>query len=161
MNYISRDIPYELSQLIENWKYFFLCPKKLVFKYLRLLETRNLLWHDVGIRCVGVGVGKYQSEDSFVCFGAKLTQRACARDFPRDRKRTREGRPQSQEESKHKRDQGREQSSRQKSGEADSQLRSQQKRAGACGLRRWVDQREKMSQHSWWLWEFRSNTRSR
>ena len=28
----------------------------------------------------------------FICFGAKPTQRACARYFPRDWKRTREGR---------------------------------------------------------------------
>ena len=47
------------------------------------------------IRCVDVG--KCQSEDSSVCFGAKPTQRACTRDFPRDRKRTREGRPESQQ----------------------------------------------------------------
>ena len=49
----------------------------------------------LGIRCVDVG--KCQSEDSFVYFGAKPTQRDCARDFPRDRKRTREGRSQSQQ----------------------------------------------------------------
>ena len=33
-----------------------------------------------------------QSKDPFVCFGAKPTQRACARDLPRDRKKTREKR---------------------------------------------------------------------
>ena len=33
----------------------------------------------LGIRCVGVGVGEFQSEDPFVCFGMKLTQRACMR----------------------------------------------------------------------------------
>ena len=49
------------------------------------------------IRCVGVG--KCQSEDSVVCFGAKPTQRACVRDFPRDRKRTWEGRSQAEERS--------------------------------------------------------------
>ena len=38
-----------------------------------------------------VGVGEYQSEDSFVCFGAKPTQRTCARDFQQDRKKTRKG----------------------------------------------------------------------
>ena len=43
----------------------------------------------LGIRCVGVG--ECQSEDPFVCFGAKPTQRACVRDLPRDRKKTREG----------------------------------------------------------------------
>ena len=40
---------------------------------------------------MGVGVGEHQSEDSFVCFGAKPTQRACAQDFLRDRKKTRKG----------------------------------------------------------------------
>ena len=34
-----------------------------------------------------MGVGECQSVDSFVFFGAKLTQRACARDFLRDRKK--------------------------------------------------------------------------
>ena len=38
----------------------------------------------LGIRCVGVC--GCQSENSFVCFGAKPTQRACAQDLPRDRK---------------------------------------------------------------------------
>ena len=36
-----------------------------------------------------VGVDERQSEDSFVWFGAKPTQRACARNFPRDCKKTR------------------------------------------------------------------------
>ena len=40
---------------------------------------------------VGVGVGERQSEDPFVCFGAKHTQRACARYFLQDRKKTRKG----------------------------------------------------------------------
>ena len=39
---------------------------------------------------ISVGVGTCQSEDSFVCFGRKPTRRACARDFPRHQKRTRE-----------------------------------------------------------------------
>ena len=43
----------------------------------------------VGIRSVGVGVGEHQSEDSFVYFGEKPTERACTRDFLRDRKKTR------------------------------------------------------------------------
>ena len=48
--------------------------------------------HDVGaFVSAGVGVGEWQSEDSFVCFGAKSTQRACVRDFLRDRKKTRDG----------------------------------------------------------------------
>ena len=60
--------------------------------------------------------------DSFVCFGTKPTQGACAWDFPRDRTRAREGRSQSTEVDRI--DQDREQGSR-------------QKRAGAktCGLR--------------------------
>ena len=40
-----------------------------------------------GIRCLGVG--ECQSEDPFVCFGAKPTQRACAQDTPRDQEKTR------------------------------------------------------------------------
>ena len=43
----------------------------------------------VGIRSVGVGERKL--EDPFVCFCAKPTQRAGARDFLRDRKKTRKG----------------------------------------------------------------------
>ena len=39
-------------------------------------NRRLQLWHDEGIRCVGVG--KCQSEDPFVCFGVKPTQRPCA-----------------------------------------------------------------------------------
>ena len=44
-----------------------------------------------GIRSVVVGVVEHQSEDSFVYFGAKPTQRACVGDFPRDRKKTKKG----------------------------------------------------------------------
>ena len=40
---------------------------------------------------VSLGVSECRSEDSFGYFGAKPTQRACARDFLRDRKKTREG----------------------------------------------------------------------
>ena len=42
-----------------------------------------------GIRFCGCGC---QTENLFVCFGAKPTQRACARDLPRDRKKMGEGR---------------------------------------------------------------------
>ena len=48
----------------------------------------------LGIRFCECGCGS-QSGDPFVCFGAKLTQRACVRDYLRDQKRTREGRSQS------------------------------------------------------------------
>ena len=40
----------------------------------------------VSIHCIGVG--ERPSEDSFVSFGAKTTQRACTRDFLRDRENT-------------------------------------------------------------------------
>ena len=38
-----------------------------------------------------MSVRECQSEDSFVCFGAKPTQRDSARDFLRDLKKTRKG----------------------------------------------------------------------
>ena len=40
---------------------------------------------------VSVGVSECQSEDSFVCFGAKPTQRACTQYFAWDWKKMREG----------------------------------------------------------------------
>ena len=55
----------------------------------------------LGINCVDVD--KCQSEDSFVCFGAKPTQRACVQDLPQDWKRTREGRSQGEQIRKQKR----------------------------------------------------------
>ena len=54
--------------------------------YFLILYMCNTM---LGIHCVGVC--GCQSDDSFVCFGAKPTQRACVRDLPRDRKRKREG----------------------------------------------------------------------
>ena len=54
-----------------------------------------------GIRFCGCGCG-CQSEDPFVCFGAKPTQRACARDLPRDRKRTEQSRTEESRERKKK-----------------------------------------------------------
>ena len=50
----------------------------------------------LGIRSLGVGVGERKSEDSFVCFGAKPTQRVCAPGFRQDRKKTRKGKVQEQ-----------------------------------------------------------------
>ena len=50
-------------------------------------ETGMAQW--VAFACVGVG--ECQSEDSFVCFGTKPTQRACAQDLLQDWKKTREG----------------------------------------------------------------------
>ena len=50
------------------------------------------MWHDgEAFVFVSVGVGECQSENSFVCFGAKPTQRAYAQDFQGDRKKTRKG----------------------------------------------------------------------
>ena len=56
-----------------------------------MYENQLICGTMVGIRSVGVGVDERQSEDSFICFSAKLTQRACARDFQRDQKKTRKG----------------------------------------------------------------------
>ena len=83
----------------------------------------------LGIHCVGVS--ECQSEDPFVCFGVKPTQRACAQDLPRDRKRTREGKVPEQNRPGN---------------------RSRRKpTARIYGSRGQVGQRERMSQHSWWL----------
>ena len=70
-----------------------------IFFYKHIIDFRFPLlpisWdlylsHDGGaFVSVGVGVDELQSEESFVCFGAKPTQRACARDFLRGRKMTR------------------------------------------------------------------------
>ena len=77
-----------------NWLYALI---KSIFKKMDLLCVRRC-WE-----FISVGVGKCQSKDSFVCYGANPTQRGCARDFPRDWM-MREGRSQSQEkESEHKR----------------------------------------------------------
>ena len=90
----------------------------------------------LGICCVGVG--KCQSEDSFVCFGMKPKQRACSQDFQRDRKRMREGRPKSQQK-------------------WTEETRAENRSVDRTGQELepvdtgWIDQREKMSQHSKWL----------
>ena len=55
---------------------------------LRLMgESIVILWVASVSLCVGAS-----QRIPFICFGAKPTQRACARDLPRDRKWTREGR---------------------------------------------------------------------
>ena len=107
---------------------------------------------------MGVGVGKCLSEDSLVCFGVKHTQRACVRDFPRDRKRTREGRSQAEQKKRPNRSVDRTGQSTEIGGSRQSRegsKRSRQERAvnrrrgkptaGMSGSRRWVGQRE----HSW------------
>ena len=54
----------------------------------------------LGICCMGEG--EYQSEDPFVCFSVKRTQRACAWDLTRDRKRAGEGSSQGSQEKRMK-----------------------------------------------------------
>ena len=93
---------------------------------------------------VSVGVGECQSEDSFVCFGVKPTQRACMWDLLWDRKRMREGKVPEQI----RRRQSAGESSQQKLGEADGQRKAT---ARTYGPRGWVGQRERISQYSWWL----------
>ena len=104
-----------------------------------------------GIRFCGCGYG-CQSEDPFVCFSVKSTQRTWARDFHRDRKRAMEGRSQSQEKEtvgrrRQNREVGiqeksREQTSRQKSGEVDGRerrlLEPVDSDAGLANVGRWV-----------------------
>ena len=90
-----------------------------------------------------VGVRERQSEDSFVCFGAKPTQRACARYLLPDRKKTRKGEVPGQST---------EEGSQRQSGKGDSQRKAAAEQgAGTCGPRGWVGGRERMSQHSRWL----------
>ena len=52
---------------------------------LKMISAKSVYCDTMlGIRCVGVS--GCQSENFFVCFGAKATQKACAQDLPRDRK---------------------------------------------------------------------------
>ena len=71
---------------------------------------------------MGAGVGASQ-RIPFVCFGAKPTQRACARDFPRDQKKADNRREQKRGSRQNwavdRTGQSAIESSRQKSGEAD------------------------------------------
>ena len=69
---------------------FTLC---VIWKRLRwtcdAVESKNLCFVERHVKFAYVGVGVYRSEDPFVSFGPKPTHRACARDFPRDGKKTR------------------------------------------------------------------------
>ena len=83
-----------------------------------------------------------QSEDLFVCFGAKPTQKAGERDFPQDRKRTREGRSQREQKKPVNR-----------RGQNRAVSRREQATARTCGRRGRVGQHERISLRSWWLCE--------
>ena len=86
-------------------------------------------------------MGECQSEDPFVCFGTKPTQRAGTRDLPWDQKKTKEGRSQSQQK-------WAEQGSRQE--RAVNRSRGKPT-ARMCGPGCQVGHRERMNQHSGWL----------
>ena len=134
-----------LRSFVDRWRYF------CIVDLLKVCDTMG------GIRFCGCGC---QSENPFVCFGAKPTQRACARDLPRDRKMTWEGRSQRQSAGEGSQEKWTELTSLQKRTEQPTEVRKAA--ASTCGLRCQVSQREKMNQHSSVaLWEFRSNTRSR
>ena len=92
---------------------------------------------------LSMGVGLGQSEDSFVCFDVKPTQRACARDFLRDRKKTKKGKV-SEQSTEYK--------SWWQAGKGDGQRESTAEGGvGTCGSRIQVRQRERLSQRSWYL----------
>ena len=66
----------------------------LILSIIILNYITVVLGHDVGCRWVPVR--------GSLCFGAKLTQRACQRDLPRNRKRMREGKVPEQNSSEQK-----------------------------------------------------------
>ena len=94
----------------------------------------------------------------FLCFGAKPTQRACTRDFPRDGKRTGEGRSQREQEAENRRNQSTDQGSRQE--RAVNRSRGKPT-ARMCGRRGHVGQRERMSLHSEWFYGNFARTHAR
>ena len=108
------------------------------------IKTFLTVRQDMGaLVSVGMGVSECQSEDSFVCFGAKPTQRSYARDFPQNRKKTKEGKVP---------EQSTEESNQQMSGKGDGQREMTAKRGvGTCGLKSQVSQRKRISHLSLWL----------
>ena len=86
---LSRSFP----ECTTNWSLFPSCHTQQHIK--RYTQNRNHLvqWSNCGtmegIHSVGVCVGEHQSEDSFVSFSAKPTERPCAWDFLRWRGRAR------------------------------------------------------------------------
>ena len=88
------------------------------------IVTTTVVWHDVGHSLCECVCG-CPSENLFVCFGAKPTQRACARDRKKD-----EGRkvPEEHERAVKRRTQSAEGSSRDQSTEQDSRQRLKQSR---------------------------------
>ena len=57
--------------------------KKMFGVFIFIEDTGVARW----VPFVSAGMGECQSEDSFVCFGAKPTQKACTRGFLRERKK--------------------------------------------------------------------------
>ena len=107
--------------------------------YTKLMQYNANSDTMVGIHSENVGVEERQSEDSFVCFGAKPTRRACARDFLRDQKKTRKSKVPEQnreelETAKERR--------RQREEVAEGGI-------GTCRSKGRVGQRKRTSQRSW------------
>ena len=84
---------------------------------------------------VGVGIGECQS-DSFICFGAKTTQRAWSRDLLRDQKKTWEGKVQGQSTEEDRREESSQQKRTVKRREQD--LGPVDSEAGLASVRGWV-----------------------
>ena len=77
-DHVTASICSALSHIRNPLELRFSAIKKMSETFRTLCDTM------LGICCVGVC--ECQSENSFVCFGAKPTQRACARDLPWDQK---------------------------------------------------------------------------
>ena len=139
--------------------------RKLFAFHFSLMSSRNgsVAWCCAFVY-VGVGVNECQSEDCFVCFGTKPTQRAGARDFPRDRKKTKKDKVPQQ----NKRGQLTEEGSQQERAVNSSQgkptvgerrlLGTMDPGPSSClsGWPTWEDESAFLVA----VWEFRSNTRS-
>ena len=112
------------------------CEPRRVTLFLKFGNCINcmLLWHDVSIRCVGVG--KCHSEDPFVCFGAKPTQRACAWYLLRYLRKTREVRSQGEQRRRQNRAFDR---------------RGQSTEVGRSRQSREEDRRRQSAGERWWL----------
>ena len=103
------------------------------YKFFNLPSYFSELWHEGWYSFLWVWM--WVPVRGSLCFGTKPTQRTCARDFPRDRKRTREGKvPESTEQRRT------EQNSQQNRavGRREQKLRPVNSEAGLANVRRWV-----------------------